>query len=168
MPVAENVWTRADKRTPAPCGNITGFASFEATLGGKWPELLSEIAPGLDRAAIMFNPDTAAVSTYVPPFEAAARSLKVVPIITPVRSDVEIETAIIALGREPRGGLVVMPGAFTVMHRAPVILAAARNNVPTVYSRSHSTRRAACRSPSAVSDKIRDGRQSQDRQGARS
>ena len=83
--------------------------------------------PGSRRRAMI------AVSTYVPPFEAAARSLKVVPIITPVRSDVEIETAIIALGREPRGGLVVMPDVFTVVHRAPIISAAARNNVPAVY-----------------------------------
>jgi putative ABC transport system substrate-binding protein len=117
-----------------PGGNITGFATFEASLGGKWLELLSEIAPGLKRATIMFNPDTAPASAYMPSFEAAARSLKVEPIIAPVHSDVEIETAIIALGREPGGGLVVMPGNFTLAHRAPIISAAARNNVPAVYS----------------------------------
>jgi putative ABC transport system substrate-binding protein len=59
-----------------------------------------------------------------------------VPIITPVHSDVEIETAIIDLGREPGGGLVVMPNAWMVVHRAPIILAAARNNVPAVYPQS--------------------------------
>ena len=69
----------------------------------------------------------------MPSLETAARSLKVEPIIAPVHSDVEIETAIIALGREPGGGLVVMPDAFTTAHRAPIILAAARNNVPAVY-----------------------------------
>jgi putative ABC transport system substrate-binding protein len=57
-----------------------------------------------------------------------------VPIITPVHSDVEIETAITALGREPGGGLVVMVDTFTLVHRAPIILAAARNNVPAVYN----------------------------------
>jgi putative ABC transport system substrate-binding protein len=56
-----------------------------------------------------------------------------VPIIAPVHSDVEIETAIIALGREPGGGLVVMPDLFTIAHRAWIILAAARNQVPAVY-----------------------------------
>src|SRR5215475_10219462 len=76
-----------------PGGNITGFATFEATLGGKWLELLSEIAPGLKRAAIMFNPDTSPASAYMPSVEAAAQSLKVMPIIAPVHSDVEIETA---------------------------------------------------------------------------
>ena len=106
---------------------------LEASLGGKWLELLSEIAPGLKRAAIMFNPDTAPASAYMPSLETAARSLKVVPIIAPVHSDAEIETAIIALGREPGGGLVVMPDVFMAAHRAPIILAAARNNVPAVY-----------------------------------
>jgi putative ABC transport system substrate-binding protein len=72
----------------------------------------------------------------MPTFETAARSLKVAPIIAPVHSDVEIETAIIALGREPGSGLVVMPDTFTNVHRAPIISAAARNNVPAVYWQS--------------------------------
>jgi putative ABC transport system substrate-binding protein len=105
-------------------------------MGGKWLELLSEIAPGLKRVAIMFNPDTAPVSAYIPSFETAARSLKVVPIIAPVHSDAEIETAITALGGEPGGGLVVPPDVFTITHRAPIISAAARNNVPAVYASS--------------------------------
>jgi putative ABC transport system substrate-binding protein len=119
-----------------PGGNATGFANYEPTLGGKWLELLSEIAPGLKRAAIMFNPDLPGAPVYMPSFEAAARSLKVVPIIAPVHSDVETETGIIALGREPGGGLVVIPDGFLYLHRAPIMLAAARNNVPAVYSQS--------------------------------
>jgi len=115
-----------------PSGNITGFASTEATLGGKWLELLSEIAPGLKRAAIMFNPDINPVSAYMPSFESAARSLRVALITVPVHSDIEIETAITALGPEPGGGLVVLAGAFMVAHRAPIISAAARNKVPAV------------------------------------
>jgi putative ABC transport system substrate-binding protein len=94
---------------------------MEASLGGKWLELLSEIAPGLERAAIMFNPDFPAASVFMPSVETAARSLKVVPIRTPVHSDAEIETAIIALGREPRGGLVVMPDNLTFADRADYI-----------------------------------------------
>jgi putative ABC transport system substrate-binding protein len=128
-PVASGIVPRLDR----PGGNITGFVIFEASLGGKWLELLSEIAPSLKRAAIMFNPDTAPVSAYMPSFETAARSLKVEPIIAPVHSDVEIETAIKALGREPRGGLVVMPDLFTLVHRAPIVSGAARNNVPAVF-----------------------------------
>jgi putative ABC transport system substrate-binding protein len=135
-PVASGIVPRLNR----PSGNITGFASYEPTLGGKWLELLSEIAPGLKRGAIMFNPDTVPVSAHMPSVETAARSLKVEPIIAPVHSDVEIETAIVALGREPRGGLVVMPDAFMVSHRAPIISAAARNNVPAVYTLSEFVR----------------------------
>jgi putative ABC transport system substrate-binding protein len=120
-----------------PGENVTGFAILEASLAGKWLELLSEIAPGLKRAAIMFNPDTAPASVYMPSFETAARSLKAVPMMVPVHSDVEIEMAIVALGREPGGGLVVMTDGFTLAHRAPIISAAARYNVPAVYPSSY-------------------------------
>jgi putative ABC transport system substrate-binding protein len=129
-PVASGLVPRLNQ----PGGNVTGFANWEASLVGKWLELLSEIAPGLNRAAIMFNPDTAPVSAFMPAFEMAARSLKVAPITAPVHSDVEIEAAIIVLGREPGGGLVVIPDGFTLAHRASIISAAARNNVPAVYS----------------------------------
>ena len=84
----------------------------------------------------MFNPDTAPASAFMPSLEPAARSLKVEPVIAPVHSDVEIETVIAALGREPGGGLVVMPDAWTQVHRVPIISAAARNNVPAVYGLS--------------------------------
>jgi putative tryptophan/tyrosine transport system substrate-binding protein len=128
-PVTSGLVPRLDR----PRGNITGFVFLEASMGGKWLELLSEIAPGLKRVAIMFNPDTINASLYLPSLEAAARSLRVVPIIAPVHGDVEIETTIIALGREPGGGLVVIPDLFTFAHRAPIISAAARHNVPAVY-----------------------------------
>jgi putative ABC transport system substrate-binding protein len=131
-PVASHIVERLDR----PSGNITGFATSEAPLGGKWLELLSEIAPALKRAAIMFNPDIAPVSTYVPSFETAARSLKVMPNTAPVHNDLEIETAINALARELGGGLVVWTDAFMFAHRASIILAAARNNVPAVYGQS--------------------------------
>jgi putative ABC transport system substrate-binding protein len=139
-PVASGLVPRLNQ----PGGNVTGFASFEPTLGGKWLELLSEIAPGLKRVAFMFNPDAALASTYMPSFETAARSLKVAPIIAPVHSDVEIETAVTALGREPGGGLVVLGDGFMTVHRASIISAAARNNVPAVYA-------------SSASDFVRDG-----------
>jgi putative ABC transport system substrate-binding protein len=127
-PVASGIVARLDR----PSGNVTGFATYEATLGGKWLELLSEIAPGLKRAAIIFNPDTAPVSSFMPSFETAAAALKVAPITAAVHSDAEIETAIIALAREPGGGLVVMPDIFMSAHRAPIISAAAE----TRYRRS--------------------------------
>src|SRR6516164_4771287 len=118
-PVVSGIVARLDR----PSGNITGFGGLEPTLGGKWLELLSEIAPALKRVAIMFNPDTTSVSAHMPSLETAARSLKVDPIIAPVHSDVEIETAIVAFGREPGGGLFVMPNVFAGVHRAAIISA---------------------------------------------
>jgi len=135
-PVASGIVPRLDH----PGGNTTGFAIFPPTLAGKWLELLAEIAPGLKRAAIMFNPETAPVSAHMPSLETAARSLKVEALTAPVHDDVEIETAIIALGREPGGGLVVMGDAWTLVHRAPIISAAARHNVPAVYEQSEFVR----------------------------
>jgi putative ABC transport system substrate-binding protein len=131
-PVASGIVPRLDR----PSGNTTGFANYEATLGGKWLELLSEIAPGLKRAAIIFNPDLFPLSSFIPSFETAARSLKVIPITAPIHSDGEIEPAINALGREPGGGLVLITDPFTNAHRALIISAAARNGVPSVYSQS--------------------------------
>jgi putative ABC transport system substrate-binding protein len=128
-PVASGVVAALNR----PGGNTTGFALNEASMGGKWLELLSEIAPGLKRAAFMFNPDTAIASAYMPSLETAARSLKVQPIIAHIHSDAEIEAAIIALGREPGSGLVVVPDGFIAGHSAAIILAAARSNVPAVF-----------------------------------
>jgi putative ABC transport system substrate-binding protein len=121
---------------PRPGGNITGFINMEGAIGGKWLELLTEIAPGVKRVAIMFNPDTAPGGGlyFRSSFEAAARSLKVEPIVAPVHSDAEIESVITALGREPRGGLVSSSDGFMQVHRAPVIALTARNKVPAVYA----------------------------------
>jgi putative ABC transport system substrate-binding protein len=135
-PVAAGIVARLDR----PSGNVTGFASYEASLGGKWLELLSEIAPGLKRVAVIFNPEMAPASSFMPSLETAARSLKIAPIIAHVHSDAEIEKAIVGLGRGPGGGLVVKPDVFTLTHRAPIISAAARNNVPAVYWLSDFTR----------------------------
>jgi putative tryptophan/tyrosine transport system substrate-binding protein len=134
-----------------PAGNITGLLNLDVSMGEKWLELLLEIAPGIKRAAAMFRPDastasyhtaagfhpTGTASYYIPSFEAAARSLGVGPITAPVHSDAEIETTITSLRRRPRGGLVVMPdGGFMLVHRARIIMLAARNNIPAVYNDS--------------------------------
>jgi putative tryptophan/tyrosine transport system substrate-binding protein len=118
-----------------PGGNLTGFIFTEAKMGGKWLELLKEIAPSIKRAAIMFNPDTAPGrgSYYLPSFQAAAQSLRLEPITAPVHSEAEIETGITSLGREPGGGLVAMGDSFVWGRRASIISSAARNNVPAIY-----------------------------------
>jgi putative ABC transport system substrate-binding protein len=112
-PVASGIVVRLNQ----PGGNITGFATNEASLGGKWLELLTEIAPRLKRVALIFNPDRfstlpAAAPVYMPSFEAATRSLKVVLTTAPVNSDDIGRVAIyicnqikhLALFRCPTGG----------------------------------------------------------------
>jgi putative ABC transport system substrate-binding protein len=83
----------------------------------------------------MFSPDTAPFlrSSFQPPFEAAARSLKVEPIIARVHSDAEIEMVITSLGREPGGGLISVPDNFVNSYRHTIISLAARNGIPAVY-----------------------------------
>jgi putative ABC transport system substrate-binding protein len=116
-----------------PGGNITGFINVEESMGGKWLALLKQIAPDIKRAGIMFNPDTApgGGGYFLGSFEAAARTLTVENVTLPVRSDAEINDAIVALGRE-RAGLIVMTDSFMGVHRGMAILAAVRNNVPAI------------------------------------
>jgi putative ABC transport system substrate-binding protein len=119
---------------PRPGGNITGFTNIESSLGGKWIQLLKEIAPRVTRVALMFNPETAPfVAYYLRPIETAAPSFAVEHIVKPIRTDSEIEPAIADVGRDSTGGLIVLPETFTTIHRKSIILAAARNNVPTIY-----------------------------------
>ena len=117
-----------------PGGNMTGFINIESSLGGKWLELLKELAPRISRVAVMFNPDTAPhAEYYVRPFEVAAASLAVKPSTAPVRSVTDIEQAIFDLGRPTASGLIVLPDTFTTVHRRAIISAAASSNVPAIY-----------------------------------
>jgi hypothetical protein len=102
-----------------PGGNTTGFTNFEPSLTGKWLELLKEIAPGIVRVAVIFNPKTAPGEGpfFLGPFEAVARSFAVEPIAARVTDAAQIESALAAIWREPGGGLIVMPDAFTTIHR---------------------------------------------------
>jgi putative ABC transport system substrate-binding protein len=138
----EGAGRRGAARTslPRPGGNITGFINIEAAMGGKWPELLKQIAPRLGRVAIMFNPDTApgGGSYFLSPFDAAARSLAMEPITARVHSDAEIETAITSLGEQ--AGLVLMTDSFMAVHRGTIISLATRYNVPTIFDTESFTR----------------------------
>jgi ABC-type uncharacterized transport system substrate-binding protein len=98
-----------------PGGNLTGFTNFEPTMGGKWLELLKEIAPPVTRAIAIFNPDTHS-GQYWQTMEVAAPSLAVEFKRAPVRDVAGIESAVADLAREPNGGVVVMPDAFTLTH----------------------------------------------------
>jgi putative ABC transport system substrate-binding protein len=118
-----------------PGGTTTGFTNFEPSLIGKWLELLKQVAPGIVRAAVIFNPKTAPGegSFFMGPFEPIARSLQVEPIAARVSDPAEIESAVTAVGREPGGSLIVMPDAFTTVHRQLIILLAARHALPAIY-----------------------------------
>jgi putative tryptophan/tyrosine transport system substrate-binding protein len=120
---------------PRPGGNITGFLNLEASMTGKWLELLKEIAPRVVRVAIFFNPSTAPYAEiYLNPFKAAAASLGMQAIVAPVRDMTEIDTVIAAQARDPNGGLMVMPDGFMFAHHAEIASLAARYRIPAVSS----------------------------------
>jgi putative ABC transport system substrate-binding protein len=133
--VADPIGSRFVASLSHPGGNITGFSVIEASMASKSLELLREVAPGIKRAAMIFNPDTAphVNSLLMPVFETAATSFNIAPIAAPVHSDAEIETVITSLGREPGGALFVAPDNFMTNHRATIISLAARNHLPAVY-----------------------------------
>jgi len=118
-----------------PGGNVTGFTLVEPTMAAKWVELLKEIAPRVNRVAMLFNPATATYADYfLTPFKAAAASFGVAAIAAPVRDMSELESVVAAQAREPNGGLIVMPDSFTDTHREEIISLVARYHLPAVYA----------------------------------
>jgi putative ABC transport system substrate-binding protein len=118
-----------------PGGNITGFTTIESTMGGKWMELLKEIAPRTVRVAILFNPATAPpLQFYMPSILAAASSFAVQASTAPVHAKDEIEGVIAAQARDPGGSLIMIPDAFNLTNRDLIIALAARYGVPAISS----------------------------------
>jgi putative ABC transport system substrate-binding protein len=115
-----------------PGANVTGFTNFEPAIGGKWLELLKEIAPGVTRAIAVFNPETHS-GQYWQSLEAAAQSLAVTFKQAASRDAAGIESAMAGLAREPNGGVLVMPDAFTLAHRELIITLAASHRLPAIY-----------------------------------
>jgi putative tryptophan/tyrosine transport system substrate-binding protein len=122
-----------------PGGNITGFSFIEFPMLGKWLEMLKEIAPGVKRTALVFNPQTA------PYYPAFLRDFKAAPATPaelsamPVRDEAEIEAAVSAFAREPDGGLIVTPDTFMSTHRAIVIALAEQYRLPVIYGIRYSS-----------------------------
>jgi putative tryptophan/tyrosine transport system substrate-binding protein len=132
--VADPVGSGFVASLPRPGGNATGFTPIVGSLGGKWVELLKEIAPRVARVTLLFNPPTATfVEGYLNPFKAAAASLGAEAIVAPVNDMPSVESLVTTEAREPSSGLVVIPDAFTVRHRAEITALAARYHVPAVY-----------------------------------
>jgi putative ABC transport system substrate-binding protein len=120
---------------PRPGGNITGFLTSESGISAKMLELLTEVAPGLTRVAMLFNPDTApgGGNYYFRDFETAAKSSKIEPIAARARSESEIAAILTSLGERTGAGLIVMPDYFMLVRVQPIISLAAQNKVPTIY-----------------------------------
>jgi putative tryptophan/tyrosine transport system substrate-binding protein len=118
---------------PRPGGNVTGFANFEPTIGGKWLQTLTEIAPSVKRVALLLHPETPPNVGFLHAAEAAAPSFGVKLTAVGVHSAAEIERGITAFAAEPDGGLIVAPHIVTNFNRDLVIALAARLRLPTVY-----------------------------------
>jgi putative tryptophan/tyrosine transport system substrate-binding protein len=118
-----------------PGGNVTGITNIEPSIGGKWLQLLKEMAPAVTRAALLVNPDTQPDrgAIFINPFEAAARSLGVISVKGDVRDLQSIEAVMARLATEPRGGVVVAPDAFFASHSTQILALAERFRLPAVY-----------------------------------
>ena len=116
-----------------PGGNITGFGAVDPPLMGKWLQLLKEVAPGLRRVGIIFNPDTQPFATaFTRAIEAAAPSFEIKVTLAPVHDDPGVEEALAALAREPGGGLITLPDSFNFAHRDVITIAATRHGLPQI------------------------------------
>jgi putative ABC transport system substrate-binding protein len=117
-----------------PGGNITGFINIEASLSGKWLELMHEIAPSVSRVALLFNPQTEPYARYyLDTFHAGAAALSVMAIEAPFHDAVEIESVMKNLGSNSDAGLVVMPGTSALVHRELICALAERYRLPAIY-----------------------------------
>src|SRR5215472_1629371 len=116
-----------------PGGNITGFQNFESAIGGKWLDLLKEIAPGVRRVAFVYSPDIAANLAFMHAAEAASTSLGMTVTAAPVRSITDIEHALTAFAKEPNGGLIVAPFPFIATSQDKIIALASDLHLPTIF-----------------------------------
>jgi putative ABC transport system substrate-binding protein len=115
----------------------TSLASYtrKSGIGAKMLQLLNQIAPGVKRVAMLFNPDTApgGGTYYFRDLETAAQSSRIELIAARARSDAEIESVITSLGAQPGGGLIVLPDPFMFTREKTIVSLAARTNVPAIY-----------------------------------
>jgi putative ABC transport system substrate-binding protein len=117
-----------------PGGNITGFTNFEASMVGKWVELIKEMAPKTTRIGYLFNPDTAPYVRryYQEPLEKSARAFGAEPFGIAVHSLAEAERGIAELGRQSGGALILLPDSFNILHRGRIVALTAENRVPFI------------------------------------
>jgi ABC-type uncharacterized transport system substrate-binding protein len=117
-----------------PGGNVTGFMEFEFSMGGKWLELLKQIAPGVTRVAVLRDPTQGSGTSQFAAIQAVAPSLRVEVNPVNMRDAPEIERAIVAFAHSPNGGLIVTAGSATVLHSNLIVTLAARHKLPAIYN----------------------------------
>ena len=116
-----------------PGGNITGFVNFETAMGGKWVQLLKEIAPSLSRIAVLLRSDIAANVALLRAAEASAAPLGLALSAVNAQDEVQIRQAIVTQADQPGGGLIVMPNPVSLKHRGLIIEMAERHRLPAIY-----------------------------------
>jgi putative tryptophan/tyrosine transport system substrate-binding protein len=117
-----------------PGGNLTGFTSFEFSIGTKWLEALKQTAPRVTRVALVFNPQSAPFADlFLRPIEAAAPSFSIMLIGAAVRDPADVDRVFETLAREPNGGLMVLPDISMTNYREAIVALAARHHVPAIY-----------------------------------
>src|SRR5262245_9418352 len=116
-----------------PGGNTTGFSALDSAIGGKWLELLKEIAPHVTRVAVILHPETPPNVGFLRAAEAAAPSFGVKVIALGAHSAAEIEDPVTKFAAEVNGGLIIAPHAVTLVNRNVIIGLAARYRLPAVY-----------------------------------
>jgi putative ABC transport system substrate-binding protein len=117
-----------------PGGHLTGFTSFEFSIGTKWLEMLKQMAPRVTRVAVVFNPQTAPFADlFWRPIEAAAASFAVVATSAGTLAFADLERMVDVFAHEPNGGLIVLPDVSTLNYRNGVIGLAARHRLPAVF-----------------------------------
>jgi putative ABC transport system substrate-binding protein len=121
-----------------PGGNITGFTNFEPSMGGKWIEMLKEIAPQIAHVGVLMHPETNAHLAFWREAEAAAHAHRIEPRAAGIHTAEEIEQAVATVAAQPSGGLVVLPHTVTEVHRDLIITLAARTGLPSMHAfRAH-------------------------------
>jgi putative ABC transport system substrate-binding protein len=116
-----------------PGGNITGFQNFEPTAGGKWLELLKEIAPGLRRVGLVYNQNIPANVDFLRVAQGLAASVGVTVTGTELHDAADIERVLTEFAQEPNGGLIVTPNPLNSRNDQTIIESAARLHLPAIY-----------------------------------
>jgi putative ABC transport system substrate-binding protein len=131
--VADPIGTALIASLPRPGGNMTGFAPIVPSLGGKWTELVKEIAPRTNRVTMLFNPPSATfIESFVKPLKAAASSFGMEAIVAPVDNMDAVESLVAVEASQPDSALVVIPDAFTELHRAEIVSLTVHRHVPAI------------------------------------